>query len=89
MTNPVFVLDTNIFIEAHRRYYAQDLCPGFWECLRYHSDGEKWDNWSGDSQISLTTLAKRTGLPLESSPRMQESSPRIQESLPLRKDNFL
>ena len=42
MTNPVFVLDTNIFIEAHRRYYAQDLCPGFWECLRYHSDAEKW-----------------------------------------------
>ncbi len=29
----LFVLDTNIFIEAHRRYYAQDLCPGFWECL--------------------------------------------------------
>lgn len=36
MTNPLFVLDTNIFIEAHRRYYAQDLCPGFWECLRSH-----------------------------------------------------
>lgn len=36
MTNPLFVLDTNIFIEAHRRYYAHDLCPGFWECLRYH-----------------------------------------------------
>ena len=31
-----FVLDANIFIEAHRRYYAQDLCPGFWECLTYH-----------------------------------------------------
>ena len=29
----LFVLDTNIFIEAHRRYYARDICPGFWECL--------------------------------------------------------
>ena len=32
----LFVLDTNIFIEAHRRYYAQDLCPGFWECLTHY-----------------------------------------------------
>ena len=30
---PLFVLDTNVFIQAHRRYYAQDVCPGFWECL--------------------------------------------------------
>ena len=33
----MFLLDTNIFIEAHRRYYALDLCPGFWECLSYHA----------------------------------------------------
>lgn len=32
-----FLLDTNVFIEAHRRYYALDLCPGFWECLSYHA----------------------------------------------------
>ena len=32
----LFVLDTNIFVEAHRRYYAQDLCPGFWDCLTYY-----------------------------------------------------
>ncbi len=29
-----FVLDSNIFIEAHRRYYAFDICPGFWDSLR-------------------------------------------------------
>ena len=34
--NSLFVLDTNIFIEAHRRYYAFDLCPGFWECLAHY-----------------------------------------------------
>lgn len=28
-----FVLDSNIFIEAHRRYYAFDICPGFWDSL--------------------------------------------------------
>lgn len=32
----VFVLDANVFIEAHRRYYGLDLCPGFWECLRHY-----------------------------------------------------
>lgn len=31
-----FLLDTNVFIEAHKRYYAMDLCPGFWDCLEYH-----------------------------------------------------
>lgn len=33
MTATVFVLDTNVFIEAHRRYYAFDLVPGFWDAL--------------------------------------------------------
>ena len=32
----LFVLDTNVFVEAHRRYYAQDLCPGFWDCLTHY-----------------------------------------------------
>jgi len=31
-----FLLDTNVFIEAYRRYYAMDLCPGFWECLEHY-----------------------------------------------------
>ncbi len=36
-TPPRFVLDANVFIEAHRRYYALDLCPGFWDCLAHFS----------------------------------------------------
>lgn len=28
-----YLLDTNIFIEAKRRYYGMDFCPGFWEWL--------------------------------------------------------
>ena len=28
-----YLLDSNVFIEAHRRYYAFDLCPGFWDCI--------------------------------------------------------
>ena len=34
-----YVLDANVFMEAHRRYYAYDLCPGFWECLLHHHSG--------------------------------------------------
>ena len=29
--SPIHVLDANVFVEAHRRYCAFDLCPGFWE----------------------------------------------------------
>ena len=32
----VFILDANLFIEAFRRYYGLDLCPGFWECLIHY-----------------------------------------------------
>src|SRR5262245_10060744 len=28
-----YLLDANVFIEAKRRAYAMDLCPGFWEWL--------------------------------------------------------
>lgn len=31
-----FVLDANAFIEAKRRYYAFDICPGYWEALSQH-----------------------------------------------------
>ena len=36
----IFVLDANIFIEAKHRYYAFDVCPGFWDALVWlHSQG--------------------------------------------------
>lgn len=28
-----YLLDANVFIEAHRRYYGFDLCPGFWTAI--------------------------------------------------------
>ncbi len=31
-----YLLDANVFIEAKRRYYAFDLCPGFWDALILH-----------------------------------------------------
>ena len=38
--HPVYVLDTNVFVQAHRRHYAFELCPGFWDCLiHYHQVG--------------------------------------------------
>ena len=30
---PLFVLDTNVFIGAHNGYYAPDFCPAFWSCI--------------------------------------------------------
>lgn len=31
-----YALDANVFIQAHRRHYAFNLCPGFWDCLPVH-----------------------------------------------------
>ena len=28
-----YVLDANVFIEAHQRYYGFAICPGFWRAL--------------------------------------------------------
>jgi len=33
MAPPVFVLDANVFVQAHRQYYAFDLGPEFWAGL--------------------------------------------------------
>jgi hypothetical protein len=30
---PKYVLDSNVFMEASRRYYAFDLAPSFWKAL--------------------------------------------------------
>lgn len=29
----MYLIDSNIFIEAKRRYYGFDICPGFWDWL--------------------------------------------------------
>lgn len=34
----VYLLDSNVFIEAARRYYAFDLAPKFWEALVRHAE---------------------------------------------------
>jgi Domain of unknown function (DUF4411) len=31
-----YALDSNVFVEAKRRYYAFDICPGFWKNLLWH-----------------------------------------------------
>lgn len=33
----MYLLDTNVFIEAKNRYYAFDLAPGFWDWLEADS----------------------------------------------------
>ncbi|MEI8038651.1 MAG: DUF4411 family protein [Verrucomicrobiota bacterium] len=31
---PIYLLDANVLIAAHRSYYAFDLCPGFWRAVQ-------------------------------------------------------
>ena len=32
----LYLLDANVYITAHRNFYAFDLCPGFWDCLIHY-----------------------------------------------------
>ena len=36
-----FLLDSSVFIEAYRRYYGFDICPGFWDCLLHHRSEDR------------------------------------------------
>ena len=33
---PLYALDANVFIQAHRAYYAFDIAPGYWQRLLDH-----------------------------------------------------
>ncbi len=33
IANKRYVLDANVFIEAHQKYYSFGICPGFWKAL--------------------------------------------------------
>lgn len=62
---PRYLLDTNVFIDAHKRYYAFNLCPGFWNSLVWLSnqgrvlslDKVQKEIFDG-SEDALTTWAK-------------------------------
>jgi hypothetical protein len=41
MTCSGYLLDTGVFIQAHRKYYGLDLAPGFWEALRHFQREER------------------------------------------------
>ncbi len=36
-TPPIYIIDANVLMQAHRLYYAFPICPGFWDfLLRQH-----------------------------------------------------
>ena len=36
MTEPVFLMDADVFISAKNGYYAFEICPGFWDSLAHY-----------------------------------------------------
>ena len=36
MTGPLLLVDADVFISAKNKYYAFDICPGFWASLVHH-----------------------------------------------------
>lgn len=37
---PLLVLDTSVFVQAHRNYYSHDICPGFWNLLDHFAQSD-------------------------------------------------
>ena len=35
---PIYVIDSDVFISAKNSYYAFAICPGFWASLLHHHD---------------------------------------------------
>lgn len=33
---PIYILDSDVFITAKRSYYSFNICPGFWDSLIHH-----------------------------------------------------
>lgn len=36
MADRYYLVDSDVFIAAKNKFYAFDICPGFWECLLHH-----------------------------------------------------
>jgi len=56
MTIPqeTYLLDTNILVEAHRRYYAFDFCPGFWQFIENaHREGRVFSIDRVEKEINM------------------------------------
>ena len=56
-----YLLDANVFMEANRRYYQEEIVPSFWEFLKNDKDIftlEKVKEEIEDGSDNLTTLTK-------------------------------
>lgn len=39
-TAPIYIVDSDVLMQAHRLYYGFPICPAFWDCLlSNHSSG--------------------------------------------------
>lgn len=62
-----FCLDANVFIQAHRFYYAFDIAPSFWEGLLFHAENGNicspiavFHEISGDDELAQWVKEYRT-----------------------------
>ena len=42
MSDPLYVLDTSVFIQAHRLHYPFDVTPAFWDALLESPTAAAW-----------------------------------------------
>lgn len=66
MSDARYLIDTSVFIQAHRLYYSFTLCPGFWDSLvmmhdkgRVFSIDRVFDEICEGEEDELTIWAKK------------------------------
>jgi hypothetical protein len=40
-TEPLYIVDSDVFITAKNRYYAFDICPGFWDSVIHEHESSR------------------------------------------------
>ena len=56
-----YVLDANVFIQAHQTYYGRDICPGFWLALLRQHEARRIFSMSPMHAIRLRNQARGCG----------------------------
>ena len=51
MLSPIYVVDTNVLIQAYRNYYSFDLAPGFWFSLTEFAERIRVIDWVRNEMV--------------------------------------
>lgn len=64
-SKPIFVIDTSVFVQAYKNYYAFDIVPSFWQVIKHHAESgqvisidrikREINNYAEDDELKIWT----------------------------------